>query len=107
MNSNEQDAVARYIIAILKSAGLNLAKEIKNQIIKVDPAVTVRELLRQIRSILGLSPNDSLFLYAYGSILQSEDTLGQISQRFKNRIGEGGKLEIMYSEMATFGHDDQ
>lgn len=43
-----------------------------------------------------------MFLYAYGSILNSEDTVGNVYDRFKDKIGNG-KLELRYSEMSAFG----
>ena len=65
---------------------------------------TVRQLLARLKHELNLSPNDSLFLYAYGSILNSEETIGNISDKFKGKIGDG-KLELQYAEMASFGND--
>ena len=64
---------------------------------------TVRQLLAKLKHELNLSPNDSLFLYAYGSILNSEETIGSISEKYKGKLSDG-KLELQYAEMATFGN---
>ena len=100
-----ESEVQKYVIAILKSAVGIVSSEIKQQIVKIDPSITIRQLIAKIKQQLGLSPNDSLFLYAYGSILHSEDTIADINRKFAHKTqGTDGRLEIFYSEMAAFGN---
>ena len=67
--------------------------------------MTVKQILLKLKKELKISENDSIFLYAYGNILNGEDTLGHVFSKFQNKIGSGGsnKLELCYSDMASFG----
>lgn len=104
MNDKQSQELQKHIFAILKSMGSVITTEIKEQLIKIDPAITIRQLINKIKQQLNISPNDSLFLYAYGCVLHSEDTLAKVSDKFQHKIGSSGKLEICYSEMAAFGN---
>lgn len=98
MNSNTEEEIKSYIIAVLKSVGLALTTELKEQLIKIDPAITIRQLISKIKQQLNLSPNESLFLYAYGCILNGNETLGEVNSKFQNQLSKsGGRLELCYS----------
>ena len=104
MNAESQQEIQTYIIAVLKSVGLTLSQEMKEQLIKIDPLITIRQLLTKIKQQLNLSPTDSLFLYAYGCILNGNDTMGEVNAKFKHKLEKsGGRLELCYSEMSSFG----
>ena len=63
-------------MAILKSSAIHLATEIKEQIIKVDPRTPIRLIICKIKEQLELSDQDSLFMFAYGKLLNGTDTIG-------------------------------
>ena len=93
MNASSQDELQNYILAVLKSVGLALTAEMKEQLVKIDPAITIRQLISKLKQQLNLSPNDSLFLYAYGCILNGNETLGQVNNRFQHKMqSSGGRL---------------
>lgn len=98
MNSEDLKKQAQsYVIAIIKSSALTLAKNLKDIVIKVDPMTSIKYILAKLKKQLEISENDSIFLYAYGNILSSEDTIGNVLSRFKGKVKGTNKLELFYS----------
>ncbi len=66
---------------------------------------TVKQILCKLKKQLKIAETDSIFLYAYGNILNGEDTVGSVMSKFENKIGKNGNkiLELNYAEMSAFG----
>jgi hypothetical protein len=58
---------------------------------------TIKQILCKLKKYLNISENDSIFLYAYGNILNGEDKVGDVFYKFQNKIGGTKKLELNFS----------
>ena len=74
------------MIAVLKSSALDIASEIKEQIIKVDPRTPIRLILSKVKEQLSLSDQESLFMFAYGKLLNGTDTIGDVERMFQHQL---------------------
>lgn len=48
------------------------------------------------------SSKDSVFLFAYGSLLNNNETMRTLRERFESKVSEGKGIEIQIASMASF-----
>jgi hypothetical protein len=48
------------------------------------------------------SSKDSIFLFAYGNILNNHDTMKALRERFHNKMRDHKGIEIQIASMASF-----
>lgn len=56
--------------------------------------MTIKQILAKLKKELKISENDSIFLYAYGTILNGEDTVGNVYSKFKGKIDNYGSNKL-------------